>query len=81
MNPICFHPAEKLLVSEDTDIQPLPVIQSITNDGYPITISCWAASWRERLAILFGRPIYFAQLSLQQPAILLTTDKREVGLE
>jgi hypothetical protein len=44
---------------------PLPVC----NNEPPYMFSWWKASWWERLAILFGRPVRVCIIAAQHPAI------------
>lgn len=51
-------------------------------DGLPIRIvdghgliSYWKASWKERILILFGRPVRFTLYGYSHPPIALDTEK------
>ena len=49
----------------------LPVVQ--TEDPY--FFSYWRASWRERLAVLFGRPIRLCVVGASHPPVSIDTVK------
>lgn len=74
MKPIDFPEKTKTLSKPpdmtDEQCQPLPVF----NDG-TVCISCWQPSWRERLAIAFGRPVWLSIISGHtQPPALVAAD-------
>jgi hypothetical protein len=55
----------------DEQCSPLPVFR----DGQHC-ISCWAPTWRERLEILLGRPIWlWVWMGNTQPPVLLATER------
>lgn len=37
-------------------------------------VSCWQPTWKERLAILFGNPVWLFVASFGHPPVALTTD-------
>lgn len=59
----------KPLDMTDEECAPLSVHQH--TEGL---ISCWRPSWRDRLALLFGFPLWMYIRGHQQPAIALETE-------
>ncbi len=74
MKPINFHPNEVIYISPDPKILDLPVLQVQYSDGQTALLSCWKPSWKDRLRILFGKPIYAGLLSPMQPPIFISTE-------
>lgn len=78
MTPIKFKEHNVVLAEDQPEYQPLPV-HVIRQGQWPMT-SCWKLTWRERIAVLFGKPLYIQQLtfgSALQP-VYPTTNKKEV---
>jgi hypothetical protein len=42
--------------------------------GDGVFYSCWKLSWRERDAILFGRPVRLCVTGVTRPAVMLDTE-------
>lgn len=62
MKPISFPEKNKVWAENQPQYQPLPTYSDGTQ-----TISCWAFTWKERLQVLFGRPLWLLQLNFGQP--------------
>ena len=73
MIPIKFPEADHhLLRPEDmTDEQCTSLDAFWTGDNF---ISCWKVSWKERLKILFGKPIWLWMRSRRHPPVALEID-------
>ena len=50
---------------------PLAVIDT-QQDGLPTIGSCWRLSWRERLLVLMGHPVYLGMHTTALPPLTLT---------
>lgn len=79
MTPVSFHPQEQLFTSTDPNVGDLPTIRVEYADGGRGIVSCWRPSFRERLSMLMGRPVYLCVLGWLYPPVLLSTDAHEVG--
>lgn len=77
MKPVNFHQKEIIYNHPDPNILDLPVLQVQYSNGNIGLISCWKPSWKDRLRILFGKPIYAGLLSPVQPPIFIST-KNEI---
>lgn len=73
MTPIKFEGATVRWVEPpDWDhAEPCADLWTFDDDG--VEISCWRPSWRERLAIMFGSPVWLHVVG-RQPPVQLTTD-------
>lgn len=79
MSPVSFHPAEKLYtLPGDDSVLPLPVLKVTFNDGVTGLISCWKPSWKDRLRLILGKPIYLALYSSVQPPVSVFTEDLEL---
>jgi hypothetical protein len=74
MKPISFHSQEVTYTHPDENIMDLPVLQICYSDGQIGCLSCWKPDWRDRLRILFGKPIYAGLLGGIQPPIFISTE-------
>lgn len=74
MKPVSF-PEQTLELQKphgttDEQCSPLPVFRDGT-----YCISCWRPSWRERLALVFGRPVWLlVWAGHTQPPVKLTVE-------
>jgi hypothetical protein len=50
----------------DEECSPLPVHYSMYEETI---ISCWRPTWRERLAILFGKPVWLLVFGYSHPPV------------
>jgi hypothetical protein len=70
MKPIDFPQSDKLLTKPpsmtDEECSPLPVHCSSTHNAM---ISCWRPTWRERLAIFFGKPVWLWVIGHGHPPV------------
>lgn len=80
MKPIEFPEQNTTLAKDQPQYRPLPVwIGARNQDDLEETISCWSFTWRERLAILFGRPLWLRVLTFgRPPSPILPEIKRPV---
>ncbi len=53
------------------DVEDLPILKWNV-EGYPHVLSCWKASFKERLAVLFTGKVWFFCQARTHPPILLT---------
>lgn len=74
MEPISFHPQEINYTSNNPEIGDLPVVRTQYPDGAIVLVSCWKPDWKDRLRILFGRPIYLHIWGTQHPPVALDTE-------
>lgn len=75
MKPVSFHEKEVLFtLPGNTDVMPLPVLRVTFPDDGSGLASCWKPDWKDRLRILFGKPIYLILWSPIQPPVSITTD-------
>lgn len=58
----------------DEQCSPLRVCEARDDDGFDLRISCWKPSWRDRLRVLFGRPVWLHIFGQAQPPVRLDTD-------
>lgn len=79
MKPVdSIHPRQQKLGSPHPGIGELAVVE-VMFEGFGFAwVSGWRFSWRERLAVLLGRPLYLATLGTGQPPVLLTMQRGEV---
>jgi hypothetical protein len=78
VKPISFHEKEVIFNApkgEEDEIDPLPVLPVKYEDGYDCLVSCWKPNWKDRLKILFGKPVYLSVVGTAQPPVLLSVDK------
>lgn len=54
----------------DEECSPLKVHRALSHNAY---ISCWRPTWRERLAILFGSPVWLWVYGERHPPVALDT--------
>ena len=84
MKPIEFHEQNITIAppyGEEDEIQPLPAVVAKYPNGHTAFISCWQLNWRELLRLLFTRRIYLLVLTVQQPPVLLTAYREELGID
>lgn len=62
MSPISFPEKNVTFAENQPEYLPLPAHR--TPEGE--VISCWKFSWRERIAVLFGKPMWFRQSTFNQ---------------
>lgn len=79
MDPIDFEHSNVNFVKPegwtDEQCQSLPVFKGVTEDGFPLHISCWKPTELEIADIVAGKPIYLHVLfNVQMPVMLSTTD-------
>lgn len=75
ITPISFHKDELIFtLPGNSDVMPLPVLQVTFPEGGTGMVSCWKPSWRDRLRLFFGKPIYLILWFPAQPPVSLTTD-------
>lgn len=63
MLPVKFPESNMVYAKDQKQYIPLPVYQ--TPDG--VLTSCWPFTWRERLRVLFGKPLWIQVLTFNQP--------------
>lgn len=63
MTPIRFPGVNVMLAKDQPQYQPLPAY--ISTDGRALTL--WKLTWKERIRILFGSPLWISQLTCNQP--------------
>jgi hypothetical protein len=52
----------------------LPILRQ-SEDGLTTNYSYWRAEWKERIAVLFGRPIRLCVVGQAHPPVHLDTEK------
>jgi hypothetical protein len=52
----------------------LQVCRAYDTNGFPVLISCWKVSWKERIKLLFGRPLWLTIIGGEQPPVSLNLD-------
>ena len=57
--------------------QDLKIHRGAYEGGMPFVLSCWRASWRERLAILFTGRVWFRAISNTHPPISIQGTRPE----
>jgi hypothetical protein len=70
-------PEHNIVFAKDQlEYTPLPA-HRLQGDEYGTIAFCWKPSWKERLAILFGKPLWHEVLTFNQPLQpqRLSTDK------
>ena len=80
MEGIAFKEQTALLAAprgQKGKVYDLPIKRIQYSDGTPAVISCWQASWKERLAILFTGRVWFFCFGHTHPPILLKGEKTE----
>ena len=83
MKPEAFPQVNVQLAKDQDSYQTLPTWRGPMDDGTETTISCWSFTWRERLAILFGRRLWIRMLTFKRPPlpILPTLEAPEWRME
>lgn len=66
MKPIEFKEHNAILAKDQPEYQPLPV-HIVRDEPEVRMISCWSFSWKERLRVLFGTPMWFSQMTFGKP--------------
>jgi hypothetical protein len=65
MKPISFPQQNAVIAKDQPEYIPLPAHVDAGRNG--TVTSCWAFTWRERIRILFGAPVYWRQLTFRSP--------------
>jgi hypothetical protein len=73
-------PEHQVVFTGPPDVLPLPARLVPFSDGSTAVVSAWVPNFRERLKILFGRPIYLSVQGTAQPAVSLGVDPEIAGL-
>lgn len=77
MKPINFDQVNVVLAKDQPEYQPLPVMM---DNHAGVVVSCWKLTMRERLKLLFGKPLWFQMMNFGQSPMPIypTVDVREV---
>lgn len=62
MEPIKFKHHNVIYAENQPEYLPLPAFRNDTE-----TISCWRLTFKERIKILLGRPLWLRQMNFNQP--------------
>jgi hypothetical protein len=83
MKAIDFMPGQTLNLGEDQEeFFTLPAIRLVYSDGNAAFISAWVANFRERVRILFGKPVYLTVLTnTPHPPVLLSLYREDIGID
>jgi hypothetical protein len=65
MKPIEFDQQNAVFAKNQPPYLPLPAY--IVDEPEGRVISCWKLSWRERIKILFGYPLWLSQMAFGKP--------------
>ncbi len=65
MKPIEFEGSNCVFAKDQPEYLPLPAYQSKGIEGE--VVSCWRLSWKERIKILFGNPIFISVWAFHKP--------------
>lgn len=83
MRAFDFMPGMTITLAKDQDQYfPLPVIHAVYVDGTKAFISAWKASFKDKIRLLLGKPVYLAIMTqAQSPPVLLTTNRRTLAID
>lgn len=77
MKPVKFKEAQTLLSAPEgweDSIKPLWTATSRLSNGQKMMTSCWQPSWKDRIRVLMGWPVWHHTLGDEHPPIEVTTD-------
>jgi hypothetical protein len=52
----------------------LPALKSYDEEGFPVIVSCFKPSFKERLQLLFGGSVWLGILGNSQPPVWIVTE-------
>ena len=64
MKPVKFAEQNITFIVDDPEIADLP---ACFDDEAGVVVSCWKPTWRERLNLIFGRPVWLLVMSARPP--------------
>lgn len=63
MKPVDFPGSNRVYAKDQPQYMPLPAFA----DSAGVVVTCWRATWRERLQILFSGNVWAGQLTFNNP--------------
>ncbi len=65
MTPVEFPEQNVVFAKDQPEYLPLPAY--VTDDSARTVISCWRFTWRERLKVFFGAPLWIRSMTFGGP--------------